>query len=210
MASKKPLVNYAGSLKELAAGDPIEVADGTAANHAVARGQLAQFTNQVANTVYAGPAAGADALPTFRGVVYPDFANNTFVSVSNSVQAIAAATFTALIFPTETSDTLGEYNTTTGVFTPQNTGLYLVWVSAESATAGIVDQRILVSLATAAGTDGNRILNAYTNSSASLDVSAAKPVSMTGGTAYYFNIYCSSAETLSGGESCAMSIKRIG
>lgn len=40
MASKKPLVNYGGSLQELAAGDPIEVADGTAANHAVTKGQL--------------------------------------------------------------------------------------------------------------------------------------------------------------------------
>lgn len=40
MASKKPIVNYGGSLQELATGDPVEVADGTAANHAVTKKQL--------------------------------------------------------------------------------------------------------------------------------------------------------------------------
>lgn len=208
------LKNSAGELAVRNAGDTadakVQIAAGTAANHAVVMGQLDQFANQAANTVYAGPASGAATAPTFRGIIYPDFAASTFVDVSNSVQAIPADSFTALIFPTETADTLGEYDTTTGTFTPQNTGQYLVWVSVESNTAGVTDQRILISLSTTAGTDGTRILNAYTNSAALLNASAVRPVSMTGGTAYYFNIHCSSAETLSGGIASAMSIKRIG
>ena len=165
------------------------------------------FTAKNANTVYAGPTSGVAAVPGFRGVVYEDFAASTYISASGSAQSIAAGTFTALIFPTETNDTLSEYNNTTGAFTPQASGLYLCWVSLESTTAGIADQRILVSITTTAGTDGERVLNEYTNSSAINDVSAARPINLVGGTTYYFNIYCSNAETLSGS---ALSIKRIG
>lgn len=162
------------------------------------------------NTVYAGPGAGAAAPPAFRGLVHNDFAANTYISASGSTQSIAAGTFTALIFPTETNDTLSEYNNTTGAFTPQASGLYLCWVSLESATSGIADQRILVSIATTAGSEGERVLNAYTNSSATNDVSAAKPTNFVGGGTYYFNVYCSSAEVLAGGEACSIRIKRIG
>lgn len=165
---------------------------------------------QNANLVYAGPASGTAAQPTFRGIVYPDFATSTFVDVNGTTQAIAAGTFTALIFPTKNSDTLNEYNTTTGTFTPVNSGLYLVFIITESGTAGITNQRVLVSLATTSGSDGTRIIAGYTNSSASCNISTGRPLNMTGGTSYYFNIYASNAETLSGGPSCAMTIKRIG
>ena len=165
---------------------------------------------EAANLVYAGPSSGAAAQPTFRQIVYPDFATSTFVDVSGSTQSIAAATFTALIFPTVATDTLSEYNTTTGAFTPLNAGIYLIWVSTESNTSGITAQRVLVSLNTIANTDGTRILNTFTASSAVLDCSAARPVSLVANTAYYFNIYCSSAEVLSGGAGCALTIKRIG
>ncbi len=165
---------------------------------------------QAANLVYAGPSSGAAAQPTFRQIVYPDFATSTFVDVNGTTQAIAATTFTALIFPTKNSDTLNEYDTTTGTFTPVNSGLYLIFITTESGTTGITNQRVLVSLSTTSGSDGTRIIAGYTNSSATCDISAARPINLTGGTSYYFNIYVSTAETLAGGVSCAMTIKRIG
>lgn len=134
--------------------------------------------------------------------------SETYVTAEGTTQSIPAATFTALIFPTETEDALGEYNPTTGVFTPQSSGLYMVWVSAESVTA-VVDQRVLISMATTAGSDGARVLNGYTSNAASLNISACRPVKLVGGTAYYLNMYCANAQVLSGGGACAMAIKRL-
>ena len=196
------LKNSAGELAVRNAGDTAD---------APLKASAITLTGAVStNTVYAGPTSGVAAVPGFRGVVHEDFSPHTSIEVSGSTQAIAAATATALIFPTKTKDVLGEYDTTTGAFTPQNSGTYLVWVSTESTTA-VVDQRVLVSISTAAGVGGTVVvLNGYTSNAASLDISAARPVELAGGTTYYFNIYCSNAETLAGGEICALSINRIG
>ncbi len=136
-------------------------------------------------------------------------AQKTNLSYYGSAQALAAGVFTPLIFPTVDLDTLGEYNTTTGTFTPQEDGLYLIFITLEASDAGITDQRVLVSMAPNAGADGTRILAGYTSSSATLDISAMRPVQMVGGVPQYFNCYVSTAETLAGGQSCAISIARL-
>jgi len=52
--------------------------------------------------------------------------DKTFVDVSRaSSQTLVTGSSTVFIFNTETVDRLGEYNTTTGRFTPSNNGVYL-------------------------------------------------------------------------------------
>lgn len=164
---------------------------------------------QNANLVYAGPASGAAAQPTFRGIVYPDFSTVTFVDVYGSAQSLTGGSFTALVFSTVVTDNLAEYNTTTGTFTPQQTGYYDIFHSSESVTTN-TDQRILVSVTPTSAADGPRIMQQYTNSGAGNNVSGSRILKLTGGTAYYFNCYVGTTEVLTNSLATALSIRRIG
>ncbi len=133
----------------------------------------------------------------------------TNLSYNGSAQAIAAATFTPLIMPTLGQDALSEYNSTTGVFTPRQSGVYLVYITLEGSSGTSGGDRILVALNTTAGTDGIRVIAGYTSTGANLDISAIRPVFLTGGSGYYLNMYTTNADTLSGGQSNSLSIVRI-
>ena len=150
--------------------------------------RLATVTSSA--TAITGVVVTASVSPTFIPL-------QTNISYFGSAQALAAGTFTALIFPTLATDTLSEYDPALGAFTPREDGIYLIFVSLESVTA-VTNQRVIVSISETAGTDGTRVLAGYTSSAAELDISASRPVTLVGGTPYYFNCYVTAAETLDG------------
>jgi hypothetical protein len=137
---------------------------------------------------------------------------NSYVDVNGTVQSVSNGVFTALIFPTKTYDTLGEYDTSSGSFTPKISGVYAVSLAIESTTAysGTVPATCLIGLSAGSGTGVGRVFQTATSSGINSDTEGAVIIQLNGGVSYFFNLYFGAAITLDGGaSSCRLAITRI-
>lgn len=126
----------------------------------------------------------------------------SFCYYSGSAQTVpSGGGISALIFPTKITDTLSEYDATTGTFTPAVSGLYLFNVRLVAAFASSTSGNLTLGISSSSTSYSNPLwLGGYWIGSATtvtFNVCSSILVELAGGTPYYFTISQGSTETMS-------------
>lgn len=129
-----------------------------------------------------------------RVLIHKRQLTSAFFAYRSTNQSISAATFTDVIFDTESKDTLSEYNNTTGVFTAIDAGDY--WFEAGVHFQSADGQQIAIDLTNSANTVLKRIAGDAYGASVYVTPSGGATLTLAAGATVKVRFYSSVAETL--------------